>query len=528
MNKALKISGIVLISIALIFGLLIRLFVVTHFADYTGDQINDANRVMGFWVGNWPTLGSGPIAWRMAGEIYLPPLYYYLTFPFTLITTDLSAQAMQNALLGFLTIPLLCVVVYQSLENVYPQKRFFLSALAGFWYAALFRNIALSTGNSLGGNPVSVPFFLLCFMWLYAKQQEQLRFPKLKRVELLYWSAFGVALTMLVNLHFTPFFVMPVVFFISILIGLLKYWKNLKTWLLPLVSILISVVLMSPYWIGEVNRNWVNSQRIITLVTTTPQEDGLKITIGQKLVAICSSYLDLGTDVYFIGNSFKSWLISAVFLTAILLITIFRFKGNKSIMTIIVVIWLVFSYAYSATDLESTYNPVFYKLLIYLFPIFLTIFSLAYLDFSKSLEKIVIALIGSGILLSVLINANFHYNYVSARSGIPRIPNTADLAEALKELPDQATLCNPVERYLDLKIHEYTDKYVVGKDLNIEPKCDAGHYIIYSKYESLGNFKLHKKRSFTENYPKFPKNYTLFKSTPLYEIYSVLGLTSSS
>lgn len=522
MSKALKYLGITLICFALIFGLIIRLFVIFHFTNFTGDQINDATRVMGFWEGEWPTLGSGPIAWRMVGEIYLPPLYYYITFPFTAITADLSAQAMPNAVLGFLTIPLLSLAIYQSIDNLVPEKRFFLSALAGFWYAILFKNIALSTGESLAGNPVSIPFFLLGFILIYAKQQEELRFPKVKPTEWFYWFAYGCTLTMLINLHFTPFFVMPVVFFISIMIGLFKYWKHPKTWFLPFISIITSLILMIPYWIGEINRNWINSNRIIQLITDAPSEDGLRSTLAQRLSAIYSSYFELGTDVYFIGNSFKSWLVSAIFLTTIFFITVFKFKGNQSILAIIVVIWLVFLYAYSSTDIESTYNPVFYKLLIYLFPIFLTIFSLAYLDSSKRLDKVLILLIGSGIILSVLINAKFHYNYITSRSGMPRIPNTSDIVEILTELPREATLCHPNGQYKNLKIYEYTDRYVTQRDLKIEPNCRADHYILYAKYDGLrGNFKRYTKKPLVENYPKFNLEYSLFKETPLYTIYRV-------
>lgn len=59
--------------------------------------------------------------------------------------------------------------------------------------------------------------------------------------------------------------------------------------------------------------------------------------------------------------------------------------------------------------MEATYNPVFYKALIYLAPIFLTIISLAYLEFSNFLNKGLIALIIFCITISILRNIKFNY-----------------------------------------------------------------------------------------------------------------------
>ncbi|MBC1258877.1 hypothetical protein GNE54_26035, partial [Trichormus variabilis V5] len=164
---SLKKLSYVMMFLSLIWGIYILSFVVINFSDYSGDQINDAYRIMATWDDKWPTLGSGPTAWSgLVGEFYLPPLYYYLVFPFTALTADLSAQAMPNALLTFCSIPLLTLTTYKLLENVERDKRLFLSALAGFWYICLFQNIVMSTGNSIAGNPVSIKFFLLCFVLL--------------------------------------------------------------------------------------------------------------------------------------------------------------------------------------------------------------------------------------------------------------------------------------------------------------------------------------------------------------------------
>ena len=517
MYKNLKIAGIIFILFSLIFGLLIRVFVVFYFTNFTGDQINDAYRTMGIWEGSFPTLGPGPAAWSgVSGKIYLPPLYYYLVFPGTALTPDLSSQAISNAFFTFLSIPLLIFTVYRLLENIDNRKRFFLASLAGLWYSFLFRNIVMSTGDSLAGNPVSIIFFLLSFILLYTYQLEA----KLSSlVEILCWITYGVILAILTSLHFSTLFVMPVIFLISVVVYISRDPKKINRWLLPGIAIISAIVALIPYWIGEIARDWINTRTILSLVIDASSKEGYSVTFLQRIKAILRGYLDLGQDVYFIGHSWKSLAISLAFLFTVLVVGAVKFRGNKTIASLLLLTWIVFLYAYSSTDMERTYNPIFYKLLIYLAPLFLAICSLAYLDFSKRLEKLFITFIIFGMTISILINIKFHYNYVSGRYSMPRIPNTSDLAHVLNQIPERSTICHPAGRYRNIRIHQYTDRYVTQRKLNFVPECRSGYYFTYRKYESLGNFTMHSTKPFAEVYKQFDQDYTLFKETSLYYIY---------
>lgn len=521
MHKKLRTFAIILIAFSLIFGFLVRLFVVLHFTNFTGDQINDAYRVLGIWKGSLPTLGPGPTAWtQLGGDIYLPPLYYYLVFPFTAITFDLSSQAIANAVFTFLSIPLLIFTVYQLLDNIQPEKRLFLAAVAGFWYSILFRNIVLSTGDSLAGNPVSMLFFLLIFVLLYTYQLEEKLSPT---AEILAWIAYGISLAILTNLHFSSLFVMPVVFLGSIIFYIARKPKQKKRWLLAGLSIASALLALTPYWLGEISRNWENTARIVSLAIGASSQQGYSVTLLQRLNAIIHGYLDLGKDVYFIGNSWKNIVISLSFFCVILFVGILKFKGNRTIFFMLMGISIVFLGAYSSTDMTKTYNPVFYKLLIYLAPLFLTISSLAYLDLSKKIDKILIAFIIICLTISILINLKFHYNYVSGRWTMPRIPNTFDTAQVIEEVPDNSTLCEAVGNYRNLRIYEYTNQYITKRNLQFSPECQPGNYYIYEKYESVGDFTMRQKQPLAKLLNKSSRQYqfNVSKDTPLYYIYKV-------
>lgn len=519
MYKYLKRTGNLLICLSLSFGFVILVLVIWHFTNFSGDQINDAYRVMGIWEGSPPTLGPGPAAWsEVSGEIYLPPLYYYLVFPFTALTADLSSQAMSNGVLTFLSIPLLTFTLYRLLENVDHKKRYFIAALGGFWYAFLFRNIVMSTGDSLAGNPVSIPFFLLGLILLYTYQLQSKLSP---RIEILSWIVYGLSLAILVSLHFSTLFVMPVIFIASLVFYISRNPKTPKRWLLPGLAILSAILALTPYWIGEIGRNWINTRNIISLIFDASSKDGYSVTFIQRLQAIVRSYTDLGNEVYFIGYSWKSNIISIAFLLTVLIMGIVKFKGNKIIWGLLLGTWAVFVYAYSSTNMEETYNPVFYKILIYLAPIFLTICSLGYLNLSKKFDKLFLGFIVFGITVSIIINLKYHWNYLSSRYGTPRVANTSDLVEVLNQVPEQSTICHPGGRYRDIRIHEYNDHYLNKRELKFIPECQSGHYIIYKKYESVGDFTLRPTQPIGERFDEFDKKYTLFQETPNFYIYRV-------
>lgn len=519
METGLKKIGIIFIIVSLIFAGFILSFFLLNFTNYSGDQINDAYRVMGIWEGKWPTLGPGPAAWsELIGDVYLPPLYYYLVFPSTLFTNDLSAQGITNALFTFLSIPLLSLTVYKLLEGVGREKRFFLAALSGLWYSLLFRNIVLSTGDSLAGNPVSIPFFLLCLVLLYDYQLKSNLSPA---VEILCWITYGLILAIITNLHFSALYVMPVVFIISIIYYIAKKPTQIKRWLLPGLSIVTCLLALTPYWIGELGRNWQNTQRIIALVFDSSTDAERSVSLWQRLNAIIQGYLDLGQGVYFFGNTEKSWLISVVFLTLVLIVGIYKFRGNKIIFGFLLITWVIFLLAYSSTDMEKTYNPVFYKILIYQAPIILTMCSLAYLNVSSLLEKLLIGFIIACLTISLLLNIRYHITYITSRGGMPRVPNTRDISYALQQIPAGSTVCHYRQRYNNIRNQEYINQYVNQGNLKFMANCQPNSYLLYPKYESLGDYRLHETAPLSQAFENFNYDYELFEDLPLFYIYKV-------
>ena len=513
--------GSILLFLSLVFGLFIRIVGVVQFSILTGDQIRDAYATMEIWQGKFPTLGPHS-AWKFLwGDfVYLPPLYFYLVFPFTILSSQLSIQAFPNAFFTFLSIPLLVAVIYQLLEGIEISKRFFIASLIGFWYSVLVRNMGMNSGESLAGNPGSIPFFILLFIWLYNYQLSQ---PKNYVNSVLSWIGYGIVLAILVSLHFSALFVMPVVFIISCIYWFFKNNRNPKCLVLCLYAVLSSIITLLPYWIGEVQRNWINTIGIISLVRNVSSDEEYSLNLWERVITIIKSYFSLGNDIYFMADSRRLLMfsiLSVTFMSIILLVGLLKFRGNKNIYLIVLATSILFFLAYSSADQEKTYNPVFYKLLIYCLPLFLTAASIAYLNISKPLEKIILIIIVLPLCFSIFNNLRLSINYINSHIGKNQILATNTIAEVLDTLPENSTFCHPQGLSKNLRLYQYTDQYVTAKNLKFSDNCTAGDYYMSSKFGlNPSTFKVYssKKKKKTVN----DKTMTIIKEDSTYYLYQI-------
>jgi hypothetical protein len=380
--RSINLIGYSLIAIAILIGFITRIIAVFQYISFDigqdSDQVRDAFVVINMWKGDWPTLGSQVTT---IVRYHILPLYYYLCFPFTIFGADPVFQALPNALFSFLSIPLLTYLVYLLLENVEPQVRIFFSGLAGFWYSVLYGEIFIS---NFQWNPSPIPFFLLAFTLLYYLQIEG-KFSFL--IQVILWFSYGVVLAILISLHSSTLFVMPIVFVLSCSIFIYKKVIKRKLYSLislPIISVLSAITALLPYWIGEFGRGFQNTKSIIKSVMTasSSSNNSLLMSFGKRLSNLFLNYYKLFQEVYLWNSSWIYLLISVVFISVVTYLGITKFKGNKSIWCIWCSTWLI--YIYAASNLDSEKTVFHYKLLILFAPIVFTITSCAYVNLAKN------------------------------------------------------------------------------------------------------------------------------------------------
>lgn len=471
--------GYSLIFLAILVGFITRIIGVLQYVSFdigpAPDQIRDAFIVINMWKGEFPTLG--PVA--AVGGHHILPLYYYLFWPFTLLGAYPVLQAFPNALFSFLSIPLLIYLVYELLENVEPQKRILLSGLAGFWYSLLYGEIFI---NNYQWNPSSIPFFFMAFTLLYYFQMEcKFSFS----FQAMLWAGYGIVLSILMSLHSSTLFVMPIVFMISCGIFLYKNFKR-KSYsliILPVISVISSVIVLLPYWIGEFGRDFQNSKLIVKVIfqSKTGTNSSLFASLAKRLSNLFLNYFKLFQEPYLWNASWMYFLISIIFLSLVTYFGIVKFKGNQYIWGILCTTWGI--YLYAASNLDSETTVFHYKILIIFTPIILTITSLAYIDFSKNKKQIFYILTGIIIFISCFSNLFYESKFLLSKYGSNRVMNTADMTQIISQLPSDAVVCDPRVKNRR-KIHNqynYIDTNITQKGIKLVNVCEAGNYVIHPK-----------------------------------------------
>ncbi len=480
-NRYVLASGYFLILLAIVVGIATRLFAVFQYVTFDvgpdPDQIRDAFAVINMWQGAFPTLGPQV---STLGRHHILPLYYYLFFPFTVLGADPVFQALPNALFSFLSIPLFICLTHQLLENVKKSTRFFLSGLGGLWYSVLFGDIFI---NNFQWNPSSIPFFIMVLTLLY-KLQMQGRGSFF--VQTLLWTFSGVILAVLVSLHSSTLFIMPIVFAITSLFFIYKVISQRRNPLLitlPILAVLSAVVTLLPYWIGEIGRSFQNTKAILKTVLRSSNESGdyFLVALYTKVSNLFLSYFTLSQQTYFWNASLFCLLASIIFLSLVSWWGIVKFRGNQYIWLMWCSIWVI--YLLAAANINPMETPIHYRLPVLFTPIVVTLSSLAYLDCSSDKKKLFSAAVGLFVIYSIFINSLHDYQFMLSKYGANRLMNTSDITQIMEQLPAGSTICDPrIKRKREVNNqYNYIDTYITRKGITALADCQKDSFVIHPK-----------------------------------------------
>ena len=503
-----KFIGYALILLAIILGFLTRIIFVFKYTTFDigsdPDQIRDAFVYMDMWQGKLPHLGPR----ASVGQYALPPLYYYLVFPFTILGADPAFQALANGVFSFSSILLLMYLVYKLLDNLDSSKRLMLAGLAGLWYSTIFPEIFISNFNL---NPGPIPFFLLSFALLYQYQLEG-NSPWLTQA--LSWIIYGIFLAILVSLHSSTLFIMPVVFIVSSLWFIYRKRKEKNKWFFPLASVVSANVTLLLYWKIEFTRGFSNTKKILSLISSSSQSS----TIIERFKVILD-YFELGQQAYFIGEPWYNLGLSMIFFLLVTVLGITCFKGNRVIFFFLIFTWLTFLYA--ASNYQGKYFFIIYKLPWLFAPIILAVSALGYLNFTDQLNKILKIFILGAIVLSIFTNTYLNLAYFSSKYGQERVMAVSDIINIFQQIPAKSTICYP-QKEGKRKLHnqyDYIDTYITQKDFKITKDCQPGNYVLHPKFKMVIPLTNWWPVFTIAKNPMFSEKSRLFLETPVAHVY---------
>ena len=486
-DRRLELVSITLIAAALIFAFLTRVVSVFHYIDFYGDEARFAGHVMDMWQGIWPAFGPHPYNQPFG----LPPLYFYLAWPLSALGPNPVFQALLNAILSFCSVPLLGYLVYRLLDGVARQQRLLLSSIAALWWSVSYVDIQL---NNKEWNPSLIPFFLMCLALLYATQLQEKLSPSMRA---LCWILYGVVAAILVSLHGSTLFIIPVIFCASLLYYVVVVNRNRKArWVYPALAVASMLACLTPYWGEELRSHWANTQ---TIFATIHSAAAASAGLSTKISNAASAYFSLISEMYFPvgGGSIRHAssaaalgirVLAFIFFVATPLLAIAYFRGNKLILGFMAAIWVV--YLYAASNFLAIY--VHYKMPIVLAPMILGIGSLAYLNYKSAWGRVAGAFLLVCVLLSMLSNVRLDLGYLAAKFGSRRLVTTSDIAQAFQKLPAGATVCSERQAETNdqrstrnrdfLAALGYIDRFETNKNLKFVWPCAPGDYLIHSRY----------------------------------------------
>lgn len=234
-------QSIIFLILIFFLGFFLRVFRLPDFISYHQDQVRDL-----FYVQNHFQHGQiillGPKA--SVGNFFLPPFWYYImSFAYVFSASPL-APAFLVVILNSLTV----IIIYLLCNKFFDKKTAIFSSLL---YAVSPFSIEYSR---FAWNPNPIPFFTtisIYFLFSYFYEKKSYSF---------YLSLIAASLAF--QLHYQGFLLVSVVFLVSI------FKKDYKNFILGSAVFLI---LLSPFFISEIQNNFQNTRAIAYFLEKTTQ-----------------------------------------------------------------------------------------------------------------------------------------------------------------------------------------------------------------------------------------------------------------
>lgn len=249
-----KVEVTILVTI-LIFASFMRLYRISDYMTFLGDEGRDAIVARDILHGNFTLLGPR----ASAGDFFLGPIYYYMMAPFLLLTNyDPVGPAIMVALFGIATVFL-----------VYFVGRSFFGFRAALIAAGLYSIAPLVVAYSRSSwNPNPMPFFSLLMLFLL--------YEAVKGNKKILLLAVGLLLGIAMQLHYLSTFLGAIIFFFIIFGEFLKDKK--KFMLRSLVSYLLIaggfIGGLLPFLLFEARHGFPNIRTITSFIFETNNTTG--------------------------------------------------------------------------------------------------------------------------------------------------------------------------------------------------------------------------------------------------------------
>ena len=431
--------SVFLFLFALLYGAFSRVVGMIFYTQFLGDQVRDQYVIAGITKGILPHLGPQ----SSIGLYSIPPLYYYLSSIFAFFDPSNPNLAIaSNALCSFLEIFLFGFLIFRLLKYFSLRLRLLGASLGCALWSVFFVDILL---NAQEWNPSSLNFFLFGFILVFDKI-----FDCSSKYAFAWWIIQGLILSIIVSLHSSGLFIFP---FVYLLCSLFFIYLRPKYWYLPWLGFLSSLAFLTPYWLGEFSTRFANTKLLLkTLINKSGESHGFLNRIEQSI----KSLANFGDEAYFVGLH-TPFLFLVCILSCGLIVFRYRKMLSSRLLALYSLVILVFGVAISSYDgvVYAHYAVVGWSfgLIVPILALIITISKIKWQELLENLNpakkvqvwlaKITLPLFVLSVICVLFItNLNASNQLIVTKIGRERLPNTADYAKVVDQLPANTILCS--------------------------------------------------------------------------------------
>ncbi len=323
-------SGNFLIVAILAVASFLRLYRISDYMTFLGDEGRDVLTAKGILEGNFTLLGPR----ASAGDFFTGPIYYYLIAPFLwLFKLDPVGPAVLIALIGIATV----FLIYKVAKEFFNEK-------AAIFAAALYAVSPLVVSYSRSSwNPNPMPFVSLLTLYLTYKAVFNPSFKK--------YLLIGLLLGIAMQLHYISTF-LAIIVSLFILLGNIYKKTNFKTILIPYGEIMIGFLIgFSPFLAFEARHGFPNTRTIFNFIfgnlSSTPPYMGnmpfieiVKDVFFRLFGRLVTRFPPVEQLETIDPRTVLSWQVLTMLLAVLSLVFLFRMKNKLA--RILLLNWLFF------------------------------------------------------------------------------------------------------------------------------------------------------------------------------------------
>ena len=386
---------IALLLIILIVAAFFRLYKISDYMTFLGDEGRDAIVAKDILQGQFTLLGPR----ASAGDFFLGPIYYYMMAPFLFLThLDPVGPAIMVALIGVATVFL---VYYVGLK--------FFGSRAGLIASSLYAISPLVIAYSRSSwNPNPMPFFSILMLYLL--------FVAVKKQSHKLFLLVGLLLGIAMQLHYLSTFLAVIIFFF-VLLGepLLQKKSIVSRYLWHYIEIFIGFLVgISPFLAFEARHGFPNIRTIFRFIFEDNAAKGYNVN---------QSFFGNIWDVFFrlfgrlvtkfpppeqinisIHSDLQIWLAATIILAFSSILALFYVKEKLKVL--LLGLWLVFGIVLFGFYRKSIYD--YYLGFMFPVPFLLVGGLLNHLSEIKKYRKI--GIIVAGLIFVCLLAINLSGN----------------------------------------------------------------------------------------------------------------------